>query len=421
MHRKTELHCHLESCTNPYLAFTIAQRNGIVPGSAEWPWNTPEELIAALKFGDLESFLQIYYAVSDALRTPQDFVDQASYAAQMLLANNVRHGELFFDPQTFTARGIPFQTVVDGLNTGLDTGRAKGLSVRLIVSILRDSPVGSPSDAGDPTQSFADMAHATAWASIKQAVAYNSNPWLPPSWRIVGVGLDSAEIPFAPRLFKDVYAFARQNGLLATAHAGEEGPASYIWEALDMLKCSRIDHGVHAQDDPSLVSFLATPCASPQVINAYGEPHKIPITCCPMSNYRLQVFPNPSKINIGNLHASGVMVTINSDDPMYTSDLQETPSDTTNWVNASYRILVDFVTTPLNGMAQALTLGDFKQIIINGFEASWIPRMEKNAFISNVNAYFLSSPGCLYDYLLQPAIPRPIQQQRRFNNQRRLQ
>jgi adenosine deaminase len=381
---KTDLHFHIESGTNPDLAFKIAKRNKIY-GTKAWPWKTTQDLEKALQFKDLESFLEIYYAVSNALTHPQDFYDQAENVVQTLIASNVRHAELFFDPQTFTSRNISFKNVADGFNRGLDVGRRQGLSISLIVSILRDSPIGTPEDFAPVDQGFSSKEKATAWASIKQAVEYNKTA--PLHWKLVGVGLDSNEKPYPPHLFKDIYEFAGKHGFLRTAHAGEEGPASYIWECIRDLHCVRIDHGVHCVEDSNLCAYLATPLLNANILNAYHTPHQIPITCCPLSNSRLKVFKNPSDINLGIMLNLGLQVTVNSDDPMYTG-----------WVNDSYDLLIDHCMENSNNTP--ITFANLRQLIINGFEGSWLPLDKKISFIREVNQYFIGSSHLLYNDLV---------------------
>jgi len=397
---KTDLHLHIESGTNPQLAFRIAQRNNVVLGSSAWPWKTPDDLIKALDFKDLESFLLIFYAVSAAIQKPIDFQEQAENVVNTLIANNVVHAEIFFDPQTFTSRNISFKTVADNFNIGLDRGRALGLSVRLIMSVLRDSPVGKSSDTGSCLAGFPDMAHSTGWSAVKQTVDYNKQT-ANPMWKIIGIGLDSNEVPYPPELFSDIYQYAGQNGLFKTAHCGEEGPAAYVWTGIREtqyggLGLARIDHGVHCGDDKNLCSYLASPVNTSGVMAAYGEPHKIPITFCPMSNYRLKVFPDPSTINIAPLLNLGVMCCVNVDDPMYTGDqnAKEMPS---KWVNASWELLIDSCMETSKRIP--LTFGNLKELLVNGFEASWLSRYQKMQYITKLNEYFNQNTPSLFDYL----------------------
>lgn len=481
---KTDLHLHIESGTNPALAFKLAQKNGIIPGSKIWPWKNQDELEEALKFKDLGSFLDIFYAVSAALQKKEDYIAQAENVVDSLIANNVVHAEIFFDPQTFTGRdgpshtptnspisnqtpepkvGIPsstFKDVANGFNKGLDKGRKgnKKLSLRLIVSILRDWPVGDI-DYSEMTLTQANYLinllfnkkEANGWITIRQAVAYNmyidavlkgnGTPedkalGITADWKIIGVGLDSYETPYPPELFADIYEYAHIHGLFKTAHCGEEGPAEFIWTGIQDydrglsgvtnciipsagvldkrylstqaptkkgLGCARIDHGVHAGDDAKLCAVLATPQSTRGVLAAYGRPHHIPITCCPMSNYRLQVFPDPTRINLAPLLDYGIMCTVNTDDPMYTGDLN--PKDVPiKWVNASWELIIDNCMNKAKGFP--MTFGNIKQLIINGFEASWLNEKVKQQYISQVNEYFIKNTPSLYDNL-KPGAEKP--------------
>lgn len=418
---KTDLHLHIESGTNPTMAFAIAKRNGIQPGTKDvWPWKTEADLVDALNFKDLGSFLKIFYAVSAALQKPQDFVDQATNVVNTLQSNNVVHSEIFFDPQTFTSRGISFQTVADNFNKGLDTGRKNGMSLRLIMSVLRDSPVGNKIDAQvvKCTNSWADMSGSTGWNTVVQAVDYNNSLKTRTdiilsddqkiNWTLIGIGLDSNEIDFAPELFSEIYAYAGENGLFRTAHCGEEGPAEYVWTGIKETKdgglgLARIDHGVHCGDDPKLCFKLATPLSTLGVIAAYGRPHRIPITCCPMSNYRLKVFPDPKKINIAPLLDLGVMCCVNVDDPMYTGDLDSTQGIKSKWVNASWELLIDNCME--NSKTTPLTFGNLKELLVNGFMASWLKDDDKAKYIGQVNNYFLLNTPSLFG-ALSPQVVR---------------
>jgi adenosine deaminase len=270
---KVELHVHLEGTLEPELAFRLAVRNGL-----PLPYRTVAEMRAAYEFGDLQSFLDVYYAACSVLVTRQDFRDLTlAYLAQAN-ADGVRHVEPFFDPQTHTERGIPMADVIGGILDGLDEGGAEyGITSGLILSFLRHLPADS-----------ADAALAAA------------EPWLD---RIVAVGLDSSEIGFPPEPFAHTYARARSLGLGAVAHAGEEGDASLVARTIDSLGVSRIDHGVRAADDPAVMRRL---------VDA-----GIALTVCPNSNLRLKVFPSIEQSTVGRLLAAGVAVTINSDDPAY--------------------------------------------------------------------------------------------------------
>jgi adenosine deaminase len=270
---KAELHLHIEGTLEPEMAFELAGRNGVA-----LPCATVAELRAAYAFKDLQSFLDIYYAGAAALVTEQDFHDLAQAYFRRAAADGVVHAELFFDPQTHTARGIAFATVLDGLERAAREAQQElGISSRLIMSFLRHLP------------------EADAWATLEQA--------LPHLGRIHGVGLDSSELGHPPSKFARVFQRCRELGLHTVAHAGEEGPAAYITEALDLLQVERIDHGVRASEDPALMARLA----------ASGTA----LTVCPLSNVKLRVFPRMAEHNLKGMLDAGLRVTVNSDDPAY--------------------------------------------------------------------------------------------------------
>jgi adenosine deaminase len=270
---KVELHVHLEGTLEPDLAFRLAARNGIKLGFA-----TVEEMRSRYDFADLQAFLDIYYAACSVLVTPADFRELTLDYLHRAHADRVRHVEPFFDPQTHTDRGIPIGDVIGGILDGLADGeREFGITSGLILSFLRHLPA--------------------AEASATLAAA---EPWLD---RIVAVGLDSSEVGFPPEPFAGVFAAARERGLRAVAHAGEEADASLVERTLDCLGVSRIDHGVRAADDPAVMRRLAE--------------SGVTLTACPLSNLRLRVVPSLDRSTIGTLLAAGVAVTINSDDPAY--------------------------------------------------------------------------------------------------------
>jgi len=270
---KAELHLHIEGTLEPELAFELAARNGI-----DLPYETVEELSAQYDFDDLQSFLDLYYATMAVLRTREDFAELTRRYLRRAHAQGVRHAELFFDPQAHTSRGVAFDDVVDGIGDALDEAeRDLGMSGGLILCFLRDQPV--------------DSAEEALTAGLRRTD------------RIVGVGLDSAEVGYPPSLFEGVYARARAAGLHAVAHAGEEGPPAYVREALDLLHAERIDHGIRSIEDPELVARLAE--------------ERIPLTVCPLSNVRLQATPELRDHPLHRLDAAGVRVTVNSDDPAY--------------------------------------------------------------------------------------------------------
>jgi len=270
---KVELHVHIEGTLEPELAFRLAEKNGVT-----LPYADAEQMRAAYNFADLQSFLDVYYAACAVLVTREDFRDLALAYLRRVAADNVRHTEPFFDPQSHTSRGIAFGDVVGGILEGLEMGeRELGITSRLIMCFLRDQP--------------AEDAEATLTAA---------EPW---ARRLAAVGLDSEEPGHPPEPFSAVYARARKMGLLGVAHAGEEGDASMVVRTLDSLHVARIDHGVRAADDPAVMRRLAE--------------EDIPLTVCPLSNFRLKVFPTVAQVPIRALLDAGVAVTLNSDDPAY--------------------------------------------------------------------------------------------------------
>ena len=269
---KAELHLHIEGTLEPELAFRLARRNGIT-----LPYADEKALHAAKNFTDLQSFLDLYYACADVLRNEEDFADLMSAYLERARADHVVHAEIFFDPQTHTARGIAFGTVVRGLAEGMRRGRALGVSSRLILCFLRH------------------LSEADAWATLIEAEPYLD--------QIDGFGLDSSERGHPPAKFARVFARVRAFGKPVVAHAGEEGPPAYIVEALDVLNARRIDHGVRAVEDPAVLARLVA--------------ERIPLTVCPLSNIRLRVFPDMSAHSLPKLLDAGAVVTINSDDPAY--------------------------------------------------------------------------------------------------------
>lgn len=270
---KVELHLHIEGSLEPELMFELAGRNKI-----ELPFASIEEVRQAYNFTDLQSFLDIYYAGANVLQNEQDFYDMAWAYLTKVHSQNVRHAEIFFDPQTHTDRGIPFETVIKGLRRAQEDAAAKlDLSTYLIMCFLRH------------------LSPEAAMQTLDQAKPFKD-------W-IIGVGLDSSENGRPPSLFKDVFTKAIDQGYLSVAHAGEEGPAEYVWEALNLLKSRRIDHGVRSTDDPKLIEYLIE--------------KQIPLTVCPLSNIKLCVFDQMEDHNIKEMLVMGVRVTINSDDPAY--------------------------------------------------------------------------------------------------------
>jgi adenosine deaminase len=270
---KAELHLHIEGTLEPELMFELARRNRV-----SLPYASVEEVRRAYVFGDLQSFLDIYYAGCRVLLTEQDFYDLTSAYLTRAAAQGVRHAEIFFDPQTHTDRGVPFETVVTGIHRALEDGRARlNITSGLILCFLRH------------------LSAEAAMQTLAEATPYRE-------W-ILGVGLDSSELGHPPVKFRNVYDRARESGLLPVAHAGEEGPPQYVWEALDVLKVRRIDHGVRSIEDERLVSRLVE--------------EQIPLTVCPLSNVKLRVFPDLRSHNLKRMLDRGLLVTVNSDDPAY--------------------------------------------------------------------------------------------------------
>ncbi|MEU6123536.1 adenosine deaminase [Streptomyces sp. NPDC047123] len=270
---KAELHLHIEGTLEPELAFALAARNGV-----DLPYADTEELRRAYEFDDLQTFLNLYYRLMAVLRTEADFEDLADAYLARAAAQGVRHAEIFFDPQAHTARGIPIATVIEGLGRALDRSEERhGVSTRLIMCFLRDQS--------------ADSALETLTAAE------------PHLHRIIGIGLDSAEVGHPPAKFRKVYEAAAARGLRRVAHAGEEGPPAYITEALDLLGVERIDHGLRCMEDPHLVERLVR--------------DRVPLTLCPLSNVRLRAVDVLSEHPLPRMLDAGLMCTVNSDDPAY--------------------------------------------------------------------------------------------------------
>ena len=270
---KAELHMHLEGSLEPELMFKLAERNRI-----QLPWDNVETLRSAYAFNNLQEFLDIYYQGANVLQTEQDFYDLTWAYLKKCEEQNVIHVEPFFDPQTHTARGIPMEVAITGISEALGDARDMlGISSGLILSFLRH------------------LSEEDAFNTLQQAMPFRD--------LFFAVGLDSSEMGHPPSKFTNVFAKARSEGLLAVAHAGEEGPPEYVWEALDLLKVSRIDHGVRAYEDPRLMARLIE--------------EQIPLTVCPLSNTKLRVYQDMSEHPILQMLEQGVMVTVNSDDPAY--------------------------------------------------------------------------------------------------------
>lgn len=324
---KTELHIHIEGSLEPELIFALAQRNGIA-----LPYASVEELRRAYAFTNLQSFLDIYYAGASVLIHEQDFYDMAWAYLTRAAADHVVHAEIFFDPQTHTARGVAMATVIHGLHRACVDAKAKlGVSAALILCFLRH------------------LSEQDAFETLEQA--------LPLRDKFIGVGLDSGEVGNPPEKFARVFARCRALGLHLVAHAGEEGPPAYVWAALDVLKVERIDHGVQSAKDPALMARLAH--------------DRIALTVCPLSNLKLCVFPTLAAHNLGTLLDAGLVATVNSDDPAYFG----------GYLNENFT--QTFAATHL-GTQQAYALAR------NSIDASFAPDADKQAWLHRLHEVFES-------------------------------
>ncbi|MBU6465817.1 MAG: adenosine deaminase [Burkholderiales bacterium] len=327
---KAELHIHIEGSLEPELIFELAERNGV-----RLPYASVEALRSAYAFSDLQSFLDIYYAGASVLLHEQDFYDMARAYLARAAGDNVVRAEIFFDPQTHTARGVSMQTVIQGLHRACaDAQRESGISAALILCFLRH------------------LSEEEAFATLEQA--------LPLRDQFMGVGLDSSELGHPPEKFERVFARCRELGLHRVAHAGEEGPPAYIWSALDVLHAERIDHGVQALKDEALVARLAS--------------ERVPLTVCPLSNQKLCVFPDLAQHNLRQLLDAGLCATVNSDDPAYFG----------GYINDNF--LQVFAAT---GMTPAHAW----QLARNSFQASFAPEADKRAWEVRLKSVFSDFSG----------------------------
>ena len=326
---KAELHIHIEGSLEPEMMFELAERNGVALRYA-----SAEEARRAYDFGDLQSFLDLYYEGMQVLLYEQDFYDLTWSYLQKVSEQNVRHTEIFFDPQAHTGRGVPFETVISGIHSALvDAERKLGVSSKLIMCFLRHLSAKEAMETLDDSLPFRE--------------------------RIVGVGLDSSELGHPPRDFRAVFDRAREHGLLTVAHAGEEGPPEYIWQALDDLKVSRIDHGVRCTEDPKLVERL--------------REEQVPLTVCPLSNIKLRVFDTIQDHNLKRMLDLGLRVTINSDDPAYFGG---------------------YVDENVHAAQEGLRLSrdDVYELTKNSFEASFLDAESKQRLLYELDGYFAPHP-----------------------------
>jgi len=320
---KAELHLHIEGTLEPELMFDLAQRNRVSLAHPD-----VEAVRRAYVFEDLQSFLDIYYAGCQVLLAERDFYDLTAAYLRRAVEQGVRHTEIFFDPQTHTDRGVAFSTVVHGITAALgDAGRDLGVTSRLILCFLRH------------------LSAESAMATLEMALAHRD--------AIVAVGLDSAEVGHPPEKFRRVFDRARAEGFLTVAHAGEEGPPEYIWQALDILHVARIDHGVRCAEDEQLVQRLVA--------------EQIPLTVCPLSNVKLRVFPALADHNLAELLRRGLRVTINSDDPAYFGGY----------------IADNYVAT---AGALGLSTAEVVQLARNSFLASFLDERERQRHLDAIDA-----------------------------------
>ncbi|MBF8999322.1 MULTISPECIES: adenosine deaminase [Vibrio] len=321
---KVELHLHIEGSLEPELMFELAQRNQV-----DIPFTSPQEVRDAYQFTNLQDFLDIYYQGANVLLHEQDFYDLTWAYLLRCKEDNVIHTEIFFDPQTHTARGVAFETVIEGISKALDQGKKElGISSQIIMCFLRH------------------LSEEDAIKTLEQALPYKD--------KIIGVGLDSSEQGHPPEKFTEVFRQAHEAGFLAVAHAGEEGPAMNIRNAIDILGVHRVDHGVRCVEDKALVTELAET--------------RMPLTVCPLSNLKLKVFEEMEEHNIVELLRQGLCVTINSDDPAYFGG---------------------YMTDNFNAVADAHPMSheELAQFTLNAIEASFIADQEKQQMKNTVHKF----------------------------------
>lgn len=319
-----ELHLHIEGTLEPGLIFALADRNGIT-----LPYADTADLAARYAFTDLQSFLDLYYSNMDVLRSEQDFTDMTRAYLRRAAQAGVRHAEIMMDPQAHLARGIPLATCVGGVAAALSTSEADfGISTSLIAAFLRDRPV------------------AEALAVLRDLIAMEAP--------IVGIGLDSAEVGYPPSLFAEVYDLARAEGLRCIAHAGEEGPPEYVWEALDVLRVDRLDHGIRCLEDEALVERLIA--------------DRVPLTVCPLSNVRLRAVPAITDHPLPEMLARGLNVSVHSDDPAYFG----------GYLDDNVAALVD---------AFGLSIDDRAQLAANSVRSAFLDRGRRTELLAEVESW----------------------------------
>jgi len=321
---KAELHIHIEGSLEPELMFELGERNRV-----KLTFDSVEAVRTAFRFKDLSSFLDLYYQGIRVLQKEDDFYDLTWRYLETAYRQKIRHSEIFFDPQAHTTRGLSLETLVTGIHRALSDGeRELGISTRLILCFLRDRSAEE------------------AMETLQQALSFKE-------W-IVAVGLDSAELGHPPEKFTAVFDKAREEGFLTVAHAGEEGPPEYIWQALDRLKASRIDHGVRCLEEPRLVERLVR--------------EEVPLTVCPLSNVRLGVFESMKQHNLKRLLEAGLVITLNSDDPAYFG----------GYLSENFLAAQE---------ALGLDRHEIHRLARNSFQASFLPPEEKRKLIEEVDDY----------------------------------
>ena len=319
---KAELHLHIEGTFEPELMFEIAQRN-----NAKLPYKTVEEVRKAYKFSDLQSFLDIYYNAMSVLVHERDFYELTMAYLKRASSEGVRHAEIFFDPQAHTDRHVPFETIVNGISKALRDGEKNmGITSKLIMCFLRDLTADS------------------AMRTLESALSHKD--------KIFAVGLDSKEIGNPPKKFQDVFKKARDAGLVAVAHAGEEAPPEYVWQALELLGVSRIDHGYHSLEDPKLIDKLVR--------------EQIPLTACPLASVGVAYFESMEKFPIKKMLDLGLLVMLNSDDPAYFG----------GYVAENYKAVTKAV---------GLTEENILRLLKNSFKASFLNESEKQRYLAEID------------------------------------
>lgn len=327
---KSELHLHLEGSIEPELTFRLAERNGVAI-----PFPNVEELRRAYDFEDLQSFLKVYYAGTSVLLKAEDFYDLTREYLVRIAEDRVLHAEVFIGPQAHTCRGVPSEAVFEGVTGALDDwGPRLGMSTRLLLILQRHQGEEAGTETYEASMRYRD--------------------------RIAGLGIGGIEKGHPPANFARLFARARGDGLHLVAHAGEEGPAAYVAEAVDVLGVDRVDHGVRCEEDPALVRRLAE--------------RGIPLTVCPLSNVKLGVFPRIEDHNFKRLLDAGIKVTMNSDDPSYFGGYM-----TDNYLATA--------------QATGLDADDLYRVAANGFEAAFVPETEKARLVAELDRFWSAEVG----------------------------